>query len=63
MDIVTVLIIAGLVILCLLPLMSGLSKYFDRRANGVEGKDPETERALREVRRDINKGQGWNWPS
>ena len=62
MDFVSVLIILGILVLCLLPLLFGSLRNLDRRADDVQGEDPETARALREARKNIDRGKGWNLP-
>lgn len=58
MDIVSILIISGIVILCLLPFIFGAFMKFDKKAEELEGTDPETARALRDARRNIDRGRG-----
>lgn len=60
MDFVSVLIILGIIVLCLLPFLFGAWRNIDRRANDIQGRDPDTARALREARKNIDRGKGWN---
>ena len=61
MDILSILIIAGICILCLLPFVFGSFRGFDRRAKDIEGQNPEAARALREARQNIDRGRGRYW--
>lgn len=58
MDLVSLLIVAGIIVLCLLPVVFGSFRSLDRHADDMEGRDPETARALRRARRDIDRGKG-----
>lgn len=62
MDIVSGLIIAGICVLCVLPILFGSYRSFDKSAKDIEGRDPETALALRKARRDIDRGRGYYGP-
>lgn len=58
MDFASILIIAGIVVLCAFPFLVRSFRSVDRRADDLEGRNPEVARAMREVRRDIDRGKG-----
>lgn len=58
MDLPSILIIAGIVFLCLLPVMFRAFRSFDRTADDLEGQDPEVAKAIRDARRDMDRGKG-----
>lgn len=58
MDIASILIIAGILALCLLPIIFRSFRSFDKSADDIEGRDPETARAIREARKNIDRGKG-----
>jgi hypothetical protein len=60
MDMLSIVIIAGIVLICLLSTIFGLTRSLDKRARDMQGKDPDTARALREARRNIDRGQGFD---
>ena len=60
MDMLSIVIIAGIVLICLLSTIFGLTRNLDKRARDIQGKDPETARALREARRNIDRGNGFD---
>lgn len=62
MDLVSILIIVGICILCLLPVIFRSLQSIDRHADDKEGRDPETAKALREARENIDRGKGWYGP-
>ncbi|MDQ0095206.1 hypothetical protein [Paeniglutamicibacter psychrophenolicus] len=58
MDMPSILIVAGILVLCLLSVGIGMRRTLDRRARDIQRTDPETARALREARRNIDQGRG-----
>lgn len=58
MDIASILIIAGICTLCLLPVLFRSFRSFDKSANDVEGQNPDVAKAIRDARRDIDRGRG-----
>lgn len=58
MDIASVLIIAGICILCLLPVLFRSFRSFDKGANDIEAQHPDVAKAIREARRNIDRGKG-----
>ncbi|WP_104090478.1 hypothetical protein [Arthrobacter sp. GMC3] len=58
MDIASILIIAGICILCLLPVVFRSFRSFDKTANDMEAQNPEVAKAIRDARRDIDRGKG-----
>ncbi|MDO5743469.1 MAG: hypothetical protein Q4P23_03290 [Micrococcaceae bacterium] len=59
MDPLSIVIIAGIVLLCVLPFMLGIFRSNDTKANDIQGQDPEVARALREASRNIDQGRGF----
>ncbi len=59
MDLLSILIIAGICILCGLPFLLGLFRTKDKKSNDIENQNPEVARALREARRNIDAGRGF----
>lgn len=55
MDIVSILIVSGIVILCLLPLLFRSSRIFDKSKNDTEVRDADVARELRESRNQIDR--------
>lgn len=53
MDIVSILIVAGIVILCLLPLLFRSSRILDKSKDDIEVRDADVARELRESRNQI----------
>ncbi|MFC8302479.1 hypothetical protein ACFUCV_02200 [Specibacter sp. NPDC057265] len=62
MDLLSLLIIAGICILCLLPVVFRSLRGLDRHADDIQGSDPETAEALRKARESIDRGKGWYGP-
>ncbi|GAA1868269.1 hypothetical protein GCM10009715_14230 [Paeniglutamicibacter psychrophenolicus] len=58
MDMPSILIVAGILVLCLLSVGIGMRRTLDKRAGDILRTDPETARALREARRNIDQGRG-----
>lgn len=58
MDIVSILIIAGIVILCLLPVVFRSFRSYDKSANDIEPQSPDVAQAIREARMNIDRGKG-----
>lgn len=58
MDLLSVVIIAGIAVLCLSSGLYVFRRSLDKRADEVQRNDPETARALREARRNIDQGRG-----
>lgn len=58
MDMLSILVIAGIVLLCLLSVGIGMHRTLDKRAGDLQRTDPETARALRDARRNIDQGKG-----
>lgn len=58
MDIASILIIAGICFLCLLPVLFRSFRSLDKRANDLEKQNPDVAEALRKARRDIDSGRG-----
>lgn len=58
MDLLSVVIIAGIAVLCLSSGFYVFRRSLDKRADEVQRNDPETARALREARRNIDQGRG-----
>lgn len=58
MDIASILIIAGICILCLLPVVVRSFRRFDKSADDLEGQHPDVAKAIREARRNIDRGKG-----
>ncbi|GAA4661682.1 hypothetical protein [Arthrobacter cryoconiti] len=58
MDIVSILIIAGIVLLCLLPVLFRSFRSFDKGADDIEARSPEVAKAIREARKQIDRGKG-----
>ncbi|WP_449374473.1 hypothetical protein [Arthrobacter psychrolactophilus] len=58
MDIVSILIIAGIVILCLLPVVFRSFRSYDKSANDMEHQSPDVAQAIREARKNIDRGKG-----
>lgn len=58
MDIASILIIAGICILCLLPVLFRSFRSFDKTANDLEKQNPDVAEAIRKARRDIDSGRG-----
>ena len=56
MDMVSILIIAGICLLCLLPVLFRSFRGFDKSAD--EGRNPEVARAIRDARHQIDRGKG-----
>lgn len=55
MDIVSILIVAGIVILCLLPLLFRPSRILCKSKDDVEIRDADVARELRESRNQIDR--------
>lgn len=62
MDPVSILIVCVLLMLCALPFAVGAMRSLDRRADDLEGSDPEISKALREARKNIDRGRGYEDP-
>ena len=62
MDVVSILIIAGIAILCLLPILFRCFRSFDKTADDVEAQSPDVARAIRDARNQIDCGKGWYGP-
>ena len=62
MDIASILIVSGIVILCLLPVLLRSFRGFDRRADDVEHENPDAADAIRKARKQIDQGKGWYGP-
>lgn len=62
MDLVSILIICAIVALCSLPFIFGAFRSLDRRADDLEGSDPEVAQALRDARKNIDRGKGYYDP-
>lgn len=58
MDIASILIIAGIGTLCLLPVLFRSFRSFDKTANDIEAQHPDVAKAIREARRNIDQGKG-----
>lgn len=58
MDIVSILIIAGICILCLLPILFHSFRSFDKGADDIEAQNPDVARAIRDARQQIDRGRG-----
>lgn len=58
MGIASILIIAGICILCLLPVLFRSFRSFDKSANDIEAQHPDVAKAIREARRNIDRGKG-----
>ena len=58
MDIVSILIIAGICILCLLPVVFRSFRSFDKCADDIEAQHPDVAKAIREARGNIDRGKG-----
>ncbi len=56
MDIVSILIVAGIFILCLLPVLFRSSRIFDRSKDDIDVRDADVARELRESRDQIDRG-------
>jgi hypothetical protein len=55
MDIVSILIVAGIVILCLVPLLFRSSRILDKSKDDIEVRDAGVARELRESRNQIDR--------
>lgn len=55
MDIVSILIVAGIVILCLLPVLFRSSRTVDKSKDDIEVRDADLARELRESRDQIDR--------
>ena len=58
MDIASILIIAGICILCLLPVLFRAFRSYDKTANDMEAQHPDVAKAIRDARRNIDRGKG-----
>lgn len=58
MDIVSILIIVGICILCLMPVLFRSFRSYDRTANDMEAQNPDVAKAIRDARRNIDRGRG-----
>lgn len=58
MDIISILIILGIVVLCLLPVLFRSFRSFDKSAEDIEASNPDVARAIREARNQIDRGNG-----
>lgn len=56
MVIVSVLIIVGIVILCLLPVLFRSFRSFDKTADDIEARNADVATGLREARNQIDRG-------
>ncbi|MGH3653537.1 hypothetical protein [Glutamicibacter sp.] len=62
MDIASILIVCAIVVLCALPFIIGAFRGLDRRADDFEGSNPEISQALRDARKNIDRGKGYYDP-
>jgi hypothetical protein len=58
MDIVSILIIAGICILCLLPVVFRSFRSFDKKADEMQAQNPDVAMAIRDARRNIDRARG-----
>lgn len=58
MDIASILTIAGIAILCLLPVLLRSFRSLDRLADDIEHQNPAAAKAIREARNQIDRGRG-----
>ncbi|MDJ0313698.1 hypothetical protein [Arthrobacter sp. H35-D1] len=56
MDIVSILIIAGIIILCLLPVLFRSFRRFAKTADNSEARNSDVARDLREAQNQIDRG-------
>ncbi|MCQ9163988.1 hypothetical protein [Arthrobacter sp. STN4] len=57
-DSPSILIIAGICVFCLLPVLFRPFFSFDKCANDIEVQNPDVAKAIRDARRDIDRGRG-----
>ncbi|GAB3620383.1 hypothetical protein GCM10027417_16440 [Glutamicibacter endophyticus] len=57
MDLASIIILISIIVLCALPICLGLYRSWDSKADRLEGSDPEVAQALRDMRRDIERGR------
>jgi len=57
-DIVSILIVVGICILCLLPVLFRSFRSLDKTANDMEAEHPDVAKAIRDARRNIDRGRG-----
>ena len=62
MDLASILIVLAIIVLCALPFIFGSFRGLDRTADDLEFRDPQTARALRNARKDIDRGKGYYGP-
>ncbi|MHA7269097.1 hypothetical protein [Arthrobacter sp. HLT1-20] len=62
MDIASILIIAGICILCSLPVLFRSLRSFDKSANDIEAQNPDVAKGIRDARREIDKGKDISGP-
>ncbi|WP_347039564.1 hypothetical protein AAHB37_05470 [Glutamicibacter halophytocola] len=62
MDLASIFIVAALIVLCAFPFIIGAFRGLDRKADELESRDPETSKALRKAREDIDRGKGYYGP-
>ena len=58
MDIVSIVIVAGIVILSLLPVLFRSFRSFFKTADDIEARNPDVARAIREARNQIDRAKG-----
>lgn len=59
MGFASIFIIAAIIVLCAFPLVIGAFRGLDRKADELENLDPQTSKALRKARKDIDRGKGY----
>lgn len=62
MDFIWIAVIGAVLVLGVIPVVFRVSGGLDRKADKLQGRDPEAARALREARRDIDRGHFYRGP-
>lgn len=57
MDIASILIIAGICVLCSLPVLFRSLRSYDKRATDIEAQNPDVAKGIRDARREIDRGK------
>lgn len=58
MDIMSILIITGILLLCLVPVIFRAFRSYDKAADDLEDRDPESAKAIGAARRKMERGRG-----
>jgi len=61
-DLASIFIVAAVIVLCAFPFIIGAFRGLDRKADELENRDPQTAKALRQARKDIDRGKGYYGP-